>query len=141
MEWIFGVPQVLSKPNFRTKVQQYGIELIELISDEYIQFKSGCVKGVADAFLGQLFKAKGRMDSSCIAGLLNLVEMCVEDETVAKYVFSQPSPSLQYARYTDWFFPYVHALKQQTLKQVNSAATMLDYHRSRLEQIEKILQL
>ena len=81
------------------------------------------------------------MDSTCIAGLLNLVEMCVEDVTVARYVFNQPSPSLQYARYTDWFFPYVFALKQQTLKQVNSAATMLDYHRSRLEQIEKILEL
>lgn len=63
LEWIFGIPQVLSKPNFKSRQQQYGVELIDLISDEYCQFKSGCVKGITDAFLGQLFKAKGRMDS------------------------------------------------------------------------------
>ena len=60
---------------------------------------------------------------------------------MARYVFNQPSPSLQFARYTDWFYPYVESLKHQTLKQVNNAATMLDYHRSRLEQIERILEL
>lgn len=52
LEWIMGFPQVISKPNYRTKQQQYGLELIDLISDEYIQYKSGCVKGITDAFLG-----------------------------------------------------------------------------------------
>ena len=63
MEWIFGVPQINSKPYFRTRTQQYGLELVDLISDEYCLFKSGCVKGITDAFLGQLFKAKGRMET------------------------------------------------------------------------------
>jgi len=51
IEWIFGVPQILTKPNFRTKIQQYGIELLDLISDEYCQFKCANVKGISDAFL------------------------------------------------------------------------------------------
>lgn len=70
---------MISKPNYRTKQQQHGYELIDLISDEYIQYKSGCVKGITDAFLGQLFKAKGRMETQCVVGLKNLVEMCLED--------------------------------------------------------------
>lgn len=51
LEWIFGIPQVVSKSNFRTKQMQYGMEVADLVSDEYIQFKSS-VKGVTDAFLG-----------------------------------------------------------------------------------------
>lgn len=35
LEWIFGIPQVLSKPNFRSRQQQYGVELVDLVSDEY----------------------------------------------------------------------------------------------------------
>ena len=63
LEWIMGIPQVNSKQNYRTRQMQYGLELAELISDEYIQYKSCCVKGITDAFLGQLFKAKGRMET------------------------------------------------------------------------------
>lgn len=36
LEWIMGIPQVVSKSNYRTKQQQYGLEMIDLISDEYI---------------------------------------------------------------------------------------------------------
>jgi len=94
LEWIMGIPQVISKQNFRNRQQQYGLELVELISDEYIQFKSCCVKGITDAFLGQLFKAKGRMETQCIIGLRYLIEMCLEDEEVAKFVYHSPSPSM-----------------------------------------------
>ena len=97
---------MLSKSSFRTKQMQYGLELVDMVSEEYLSFKCGIVKGVSDAFLGSLFKSKGRMDSQCISGLRHLVEMCAEDDEVARYIFNQPSPSLQFARYTDWFFPY-----------------------------------
>ena len=46
LEWIMGLPQVVSKQNFRTKNMQYGQEIVELVSDEYYTFKSGCFKGV-----------------------------------------------------------------------------------------------
>lgn len=65
--------------------------------------------------------------------------MMVEDEDVAKYIFSQPSPSLQYARYTDWFFIYAQALQVSTLKQISNTTTMLDYHKSRLEALDAIM--
>lgn len=94
-EWVFGVPQVQSKSNFRTKQMQYGLEFVDLVSEEYLQFKCGIGKGVSDAFLGSLFKSKGRMDSQCISGLRHLVEMCAEDDELARYVYDQPAASLQ----------------------------------------------
>lgn len=81
------------------------------------------------------------MDSQCVVGLRNLVEMCVEDPAVARYVFRQPAPSLQFARYSDWFFPYAEALKAATLNQIKNTTTLLDYHKNRLESLEVILGL
>mmetsp|Transcript_18346 Transcript_18346/g.24538 ORF Transcript_18346/g.24538 Transcript_18346/m.24538 type:complete len:90 (+) Transcript_18346:4433-4702(+) len=85
-----------------------------MVSDEYCQFKSGCVKGIQDGFLGALFKDKGRMDTQCCIGLRALLDIMSEDDEVARFVFNQPSPSIQFARYTDWFFPYAEALLEQT---------------------------
>jgi len=79
------------------------------------------------------------MDSQCVVGLKTLVDMMIEDEVIAKYVFSQPAPSLQFGRYTDWFFPYAEALRAQTLNQVKNTTTLLEYHKSRLECLESIL--
>lgn len=106
LEWIFGIAQVNSKPDYRTRLQKYGIEQLVQASDDYYLFKSACVKLVQDGFLGSLFKDKGRIDQTCVTGLAALVQIMAEDENVARYVFDQPSPSIQYARYTDWFFSY-----------------------------------
>jgi len=71
------------------------------------------VKQVSDGFLGALFKDKGRMDTQCVVGLSALVQIMTDDDDVARFVFAQPAPSIQYARYTDWFFPYAEAMAEQ----------------------------
>ena len=65
--------------------------------------------------------------------------MMLEDETVARYVLCQPAPSLQYARYTDWFFTYAENLRNSTQSQIKNTTTLLDYHKQRLESLEVIL--
>lgn len=140
LEWIMGIPQLNSKPDFRTQRQRYGVELLQMVSEEYCTFKSGVVKGVQDGFLGSLFKDKGRMETQCCVGLRALLEIMHDDEDVARYVFNQPAPSIQYARYTDWFFPYAEALLEQT-NNTMSNTTMLDYTRQRKESCEKIVEL
>ena len=76
------------------------------MGDEYCSFDSGCFKGIKGALLGQLFKAKGRVETQCLIGLRYLTEMMAEDEEITRFVFNQPAPSLQTARYSDWLFPY-----------------------------------
>jgi len=97
LEWIFGIPQVVSKINYRMgggKRMQYGSEACDMISDEYYTFKSGCFKGVTNAYLGQIMQQKGRIDTQCILSIRALVEMMLEDDEVAWYVFNQPSPTM-----------------------------------------------
>lgn len=128
LEWLFGIPQVNSQHTYMKKVK-VGLPAIELVSDEYFKFKSGLSKGTTstDGFLGLLFKAKGKLEIQCIAGVSSLVEMCVEDESVARYVFSQPSPSVQYARYSDWLFPYAESLLTTTQNQMKTMKVVHDY--------------
>ena len=93
---------------------------MELISDEYCTFKTGCFKGVTNGYLGQLMQSKGRMDTQCIMGLRTLIEMMLEDEDIAEFIFAQPAPTLQSSRFTDWFYPYAEYLKQQTLNAIKN---------------------
>lgn len=81
------------------------------------------------------------MDSQCVVGLKTLVEMMINDEVIAQYVFSQPAPSLQYSRYTDWFFPYADQLRAQTMNQVKNTTTLLEYHKNRLDSLDKIIEM
>ena len=34
LEWIMGIPQLNSKPDFRTQRQRYGVELLQMVSEE-----------------------------------------------------------------------------------------------------------
>lgn len=64
--------------------------------------------------------------------------MCLEDDEVAEYIYRQPSPNLQNARYTDWWFTYAETLKKSTLDQTKGS-TMLEYHKNRMIGLEAIL--
>lgn len=102
--------------------------MLTLVSDDYCFFKSACVKTVSDGFLGALFKDKGRMDTQCVVGLSALVQIMADDDDVARFVFNQPAPSIQYARYTDWFFPYAEQMQDQ-ISNSASSSTMYDYQK------------
>lgn len=41
---------------------------------------------------------------NCLLGLLNLISL---DDYVAEFFSKLPSPTYCYARYTDWFMPYL----------------------------------
>ena len=48
--------------------------------------------------------------------LHTLIDIMLESDEIAWYVFNLPSPTMQGARYTDFFFPYCEQLKDATLK-------------------------
>merc|ERR1711871_813837 len=116
MEWILGVPMPKSRQNIRTRQNIYGAEIIDVINDEIYEFKSFISKSSSEpCFLAQILKHKRNRvtDDQCCYGLKTLVEMCLADDDVMKYVFSSPSPTAQWARYVDWIYPYVTDVKDQ----------------------------
>ena len=117
---------------------QYGAEACELVSDDYITFKTGCFKGIANGFLGQIMQQKGRMDTQCLLMLSTLIEIMLENDEIAEYVYNLPSPTMQGARYTDFFFTYFDQLKAATLNATKNTNTIIEYHRTRLVLLEQL---
>ena len=53
----------------------------------------------------------GRIDTQSLILLYHLIEMMLENDDVARYVFNQPAPTISHARYTDFFWSYCEQLK------------------------------
>jgi hypothetical protein len=54
-----------------------------------------------------------------------LIKLCLSDEGIARYVYSMPAHTYQYARYVDWFREYLedqvnsnYGMYQKELKQL-----------------------
>lgn len=48
LEWIFGIPQIVSKNPYRSTKHQYGLELVERINDESYKYVSTLSSSLAD---------------------------------------------------------------------------------------------
>lgn len=94
IEWIFGHPQLSHKANYRTRQQNYGIDLVEGLESEYYVYKSECAKQGVEPFLQQIYKLKGRMETLCVQSVLVLMEMCLLDDDICKYIIRMSPPTI-----------------------------------------------
>ena len=87
------------------------------MNDEYYTFKSGCSDG-AECVLGALYKHKGRDNILCAMMINHLVDWCLEDETIAEYVFNTPASTLRHPHYTDSLMVYAEEMKAEVNEKV-----------------------
>ena len=67
LEWIFGVPALLHGRCYGER-PKYGLELVDKIGDDCLQFNSPVLFAATDeALVAQIIKCKGRFDQQCIA--------------------------------------------------------------------------
>lgn len=108
LEWVFGIPEVVSRKGYGDARCKYGLELVDRINEEAIKFTSPILSGAADeALIAQIVKCKGRFDVQCISCLKELLSLMRKDDAIARFVYHLPPASYQCARFTDWFRPYL----------------------------------
>jgi len=94
LEWVFGVGQIVWKKNYGGGFQ-YGVERIERINDEAYTYNSSLVSNAMDdAMFTKLLSCKGRMDTFCVRALKDLLSLCSKCDTIARFVYNSPPPSL-----------------------------------------------
>lgn len=71
----------------------------------------------------------------CITCLKELLSLMAKDRDVAAFIFRQPSHTFQYARFVDWFRPYLEGEKV-----VSSQQSSDFYQQAKLELIDKALK-
>ena len=118
---------------------QYGVEATDLVTDDYISFKAVGMKGSMNGYLGQLKQQMGRIDTQSLILLYHLIEMMLENDDVARYVFNQPAPTISHARYTDFFWSYCEQLKITIHNQSKNTGSMPDYQQKRLDLVMQVL--
>mmetsp|Transcript_18286 Transcript_18286/g.31275 ORF Transcript_18286/g.31275 Transcript_18286/m.31275 type:complete len:924 (+) Transcript_18286:1615-4386(+) len=136
LEWIFGLPELTSRKMYNETKYKYGVELIDRINEEVVSFMSPLIQGSNDeALLAQIVRCKGRNDLQCITCLKELLSLMAKDKAVARFMFHQPSHSYQFARYIDWFKPYL--VVEQASSGYNSMSDYQKQHKQHL--VEKAL--
>lgn len=138
LEWVFGVPEVVSRKIYGASRCKYGIELVDRVNEEATKYASPVLFGAAgdEALLAQIIKCKGRFDVQCINCLEELLSLMKKDKVIARYIYHLPPPTYQSARFTDWFRPY---LEEQLNDPSRASASSNQYFKHKYELLNKAI--
>jgi len=137
LEWVFGVPEVVSRKGYSDSRYKYGLELVDRINDESMSYSSPILYGASDeALIAQIIKCKGRFDVQCISCLKELLSLMRKDSDVAHFVYHLPPQTYQCSRFTDWFRPY---LEEQLACPSRASATTNQYFRNKYDLLTKAM--
>ena len=104
LEWVFGIPQIKLTKYAQEKTPHYGLEVITTIDDQCCNYSSQIMDASSDdPLLQQLLYCKGKMDTLTCRCLQELLYLCINDDTICRYVYNMAPHTYQYARYSDWF--------------------------------------
>ena len=136
LEWVFGIPEVVSRKVYGAPRCKYGLELVDRVNEEATKFASPILFGAAgdEALLAQIVKCKGRFDVQCISCLKELLSLMRKDPEIARFVYHLPPSTYQCARFTDWFRPY---LEEQLADPSRASASTNQYFKHKYDLLAK----
>ena len=104
MEWIFGVAD--TSKNIANKPRgSYGILNIKEIDDKIVWYKSFLAANQT-SLLGKLVESKEHHHSVVLFSIRELIELCIDDDAIFKYLYTMKPYCYQHARFFDWIEPY-----------------------------------
>jgi hypothetical protein len=133
VEWILGFSSLSTTNAVRGSLHKFGTTILTQICDEAYSYISPIdLNKNSDALLALLWRYRGRMDFYVINCLNILLEIIVENQFLSEYMFNLDPPTYEYARFTDWFRPYLE-------KELDKARKNMTYRHStkKEEQIVK----
>jgi len=134
---VFGNPEVVSRKGYSDTRYKYGLELVDRINDESMNYTSPILYTASDeALIAQIIKCKGRFDVQCISCLKELLSLMKKDRDVAHFVYNLPPHTFQYSRFTDWFRPY---LEEQLACPSRASANTNQYFKNKYDLLTKAM--
>lgn len=116
--------------------------MVERINDkafDYVSTLSPSFQPAAESsLLERILAQRGRIDDFCVKAIKDLMELCIKDATIAKYVYNMQPFSFQTTRYCDWFKDYIEIQKDENEK---NAANGYSYYKQRAEAAAKCYQV
>lgn len=110
-EWILGFSclQTCKVSHEDYVLPRFGVCCLNQVSDEVYQYMSplDLIRG-DHALLALLWRYRGKMDLYVINCLNILLEIIVGSKFLSEYMFNLDPPTYDFARFTDWFRPYLY---------------------------------
>lgn len=139
LEWLLGTPMLIDGSMMKanpTEKPKLGIYACQTLSDEVYYFPSTIeqIETTNESILSLIWRSKKRFESYtmfCIKELLSL------GDGIMKYVCSMPSPSYQYARYTDWIFQFCEDKKNSKSKDMDMYKDVIIVVQNMLDKYEQ----
>lgn len=123
-EWILGFSYLSTVSGPQNILPRFGTASISQINDEPYTYLSPLdLKRNNDALLTLLWRYRGKMDIYVVNCLNILLEIIVGNKFLSEYMFNSDPPTYEYARFTDWFRPYL-------LKELDKARRTMAYRQS-----------
>jgi len=135
IEWLFGLPEIVVQKSY-SSTKGYSIQLqnCEKINKEAHIYRSSIIKGNMDeSFLTRVTGCRGSANAFCVKGITFLVQMCLDDPDVARYVYEMPGDNLAISRMTDWWLPYMDEQRVDVMQDINKGykgSSVIDKHES-----------
>ena len=108
-EWILGFSCLSTASGPQNMLPRFGTASINQITDEPYTYLSPIdLKRNNEALLALLWRYRGKMDIYVVNCLNILLEIIVENKFLSEYMFNSDPPTYEYARFTDWFRPYLN---------------------------------
>lgn len=123
-EWILGF-SCLSTSSFKSAhavcLPRFGVSIAHGVNDEVYQYMSplDLIRG-DHALLALLWRYRGKMDLYVVNCLNILLEIIVGNDFLLKYMFDLDPPTYEFARFTDWFRPYLEKELQKAHRSMSS---------------------
>lgn len=139
-DWIFGMPQVNSAKYANRKYVEYGIQNINMISDDSYDFKT-CLFGEETSdypLLKQILYCQEKTDTICCRLVLEVIHLACADDDLCRYIYAIDPPTYQHARYTDWFYQYAVEQRAHVEKMMSNHASVHSFYEKRLEIIDAL---
>jgi hypothetical protein len=140
LEWLIGIPMLVDGSMIKAcppELPKLGVYGISALSDEVFYYPTTLehVDSANESILSLIWRSRQRFENYtlfCIKELLNL------GEDILKYVSNMPSPTYQYARYTDWIIQFVKDKSESKAK--DSEAGNIDIATHVLLSLQKYLE-
>lgn len=139
LEWLLGTPMLMNgsviknKPEVKPKL---GIHACQCLSDEVYYFPSTLepIETSNESILTLIWRSKRRFENYTLFCIKELITL---GNDIMKYVCHMPSPSYQYARYTDWLLQFCETQEKSKAKEMERYKDLIEFVKQTLTKYEE----
>jgi hypothetical protein len=140
---VFGIAQLKTDSQYRSNKFRFGQETIMRINDPCFNYVTPLATSINNpslvCLLERIRQQINRTDEFVLKAIRDMCSLMIRDEQIAQFLYNVPPPNWMYARYVDWFGPYLEEIREENEKGGFSQSNTSTYIVNRIAQTKATL--